>query len=96
MGVSVFPDFFREISIHAPRAGSDYNVRNVNTSGALFQSTLPVRGATFWTIAGTPELTLFQSTLPVRGATVEGGEKYYIRKISIHAPRAGSDCIPVP
>ena len=33
----------------------------------------------------------FQSTLPVRGATVDG--KIYVGalKISIHAPRAGSD-----
>ena len=33
----------------------------------------------------------FQSMLPVRGATLGGCEKGYPRRISIHAPRAGSD-----
>ena len=82
-----------DISIHAPRAGSDlllyyismYQKKNFNPRSpcgerpfvsknniisAIFQSTLPVRGAT-------PHKrriitnTTFQSTLPVRGATVE-------------------------
>ena len=56
------------ISIHAPREGSDFSFINQNPGRVLFQSTLPVRGATgaetaFVYIAG------FQSTLPVRGAT---------------------------
>ena len=56
------------ISIHAPRAGSD-----CNTGAALFmfyefQSTLPVRGATFLYEADGEDAE-FQSTLPVRGAT---------------------------
>ena len=56
------------ISIHAPRAGSD-TVESLPAVGtALFQSTLPVRGATLTKIR--PSMTfLFQSTLPVRGAT---------------------------
>ena len=60
------------------------------SSVVLFQSTLPVRGATtamrFW--CGLP---VFQSTLPVRGATAGGGHCSTRSKISIHAPRAGSD-----
>ena len=39
----------------------------------LFQSTLPVRGATAHANAGTLTVSLFQSTLPVRGATVPLG-----------------------
>ena len=36
------------ISIHAPRAGSDVRLRRKGQSRKLFQSTLPVRGATFF------------------------------------------------
>ena len=58
----------------------------------LFQSTLPVRGAT---VAGLPRGTrtkvAFQSTLLVRGATdCRSGDRIGW-DISIHAPREGSD-----
>ena len=79
-----------QISIHAPREGSDST--NVGDAGSqsAFQSTLPVRGATF------PLFTaglgfVFQSTLPVRGATVLLYLHHAIIRISIHAPREGSD-----
>jgi len=55
-----------------------------------FQSTLPVRGATY---IFHPQLDLvqFQSTLPVRGATK--GETVVVSPVdvSIHAPGEGSD-----
>ena len=57
-----------EISIHAPREGSDLAGRDVDCPVFPFQSTLPVRGATFHTNKEDVAL-LFQSTLPVRGAT---------------------------
>ena len=56
------------ISIHAPRVGSDYSPHPLTYQELVFQSTLPVWGAT-------PEYSLlshqgeFQSTLPVWGAT---------------------------
>ena len=57
------------ISIHAPRAGSDRARPAPRPPSTEFQSTLPVRGATY-----TPHCRLycraFQSTLPVRGATL--------------------------
>ena len=57
----------------------------------IFQSTLPVRGATpcspFYHILGAK----FQSTLPVRGATLLFLPFLQVFRISIHAPRAGSD-----
>ena len=34
------------VSIHAPRAGSDAMLEELDAEGLLFQSTLPVRGAT--------------------------------------------------
>ena len=37
---------YPEISIHAPRGGSDFNVTTASTVQAKFQSTLPVGGAT--------------------------------------------------
>ena len=54
------------ISIHAPRKGSDANIQRHAPHG-VFQSTLPVRGATWERRAA--ESLLFQSTLPVKGAT---------------------------
>ena len=84
---------------------------------AIFQSTLPVRGATRCgaTIRGggayfNPRSPCgerrggsvahinscrFQSTLPVRGATIAKALPSVMTPISIHAPRAGSDHVPV-
>ena len=60
-----------DISIHAPRTGSDRNGCCVSGAGLSFQSTLPARGAT--PAAGNPGGgTIFQSTLPARGATCPG------------------------
>ena len=79
------------ISIHAPREGSDQKAGNVAVNVSIFLSTLPARGATLnrnyaaYTIE-------FLSTLPARGATRSGvGMVPLSGKISIHAPREGSD-----
>ncbi len=79
-----------KISIHAPRAGSDLYHIFLYSQVFPFQSTLPVRGATVSRLYNGASLS-FQSTLPVRGATVRAQKYYYFGKISIHAPRAGSD-----
>ena len=55
-----------------------------------FQSTLPVRGATR-PLDGCLCGLQFQSTLPVRGATGSSVSPGYHLRISIHAPREGSD-----
>ena len=80
----------RAISIHAPRTGSDHQRRTSRRRKQRFQSTLPARGATYYMRApkGTKK---FQSTLPARGATTDGDAQAPPRKISIHAPRTGSD-----
>jgi len=59
--------------------------------GVVFQSTLPVGGATckFFSV-GLP-VGEFQSTLPVGGATPAPGDVLFRQQISIHAPRGGSD-----
>jgi len=79
-----------EVSIHAPRAGSDGIGTLIPTDVSKFQSTLPARGATQTPseCCGTSE---FQSTLPARGATVGPGLPICQASVSIHAPRAGSD-----
>ena len=57
-----------------------------------FQSTPPVRGAT-WTCKWDEQNSdKFQSTPPVRGATARQICEGVSRVISIHAPRAGGDC----
>ena len=61
-----------DISIHAPRAGSDAYCRKALRLVGGFQSTLPVRGATIRSRHITPR-SRFQSTLPVRGATGNTG-----------------------
>ena len=82
------------ISIHAPREGSDPPTWWRCGTGDGFQSTLPVRGATRPTGQG-PGGKQFQSTLPVRGATAGRHSPGFDSDISIHAPREGSDGIPV-
>ena len=67
---------FAVISIHAPREGSDLKARGYKAFFHVFQSTLPVRGATAG-IDGLIKEEQFQSTLPVRGATA----KQYKRQI---------------
>ena len=56
-----------------------------------FQSTRPVRGATFVFVRSHGRYSKFQSTRPVRGATVTSPDARLQRPISIHAPRAGRD-----
>ena len=55
-----------------------------------FQSTLPARGATEEYLLS-DEQQIFQSTLPARGATVPEFDFAIAERISIHAPRTGSD-----
>ena len=60
-------------------------------AGILFLSTLPARGATKVYLNVALQGT-FLSTLPARGATdAQQGKKAGTKKISIHAPREGSD-----
>ena len=81
-----------EISIHAPREGSDNRSLTRASLSELFQSTLPARGATQGPHQTGPSCQ-FQSTLPARGATTAVTLKDQLRSISIHAPREGSDVV---
>ena len=73
-----------------PVRGATFDV-DEESFQAIFQSMLPVRGAT-----EDPGLCHrfqdgFQSMLPVRGATPAEADDGVPHGISIHAPRAGSD-----
>ena len=85
---------FHTISIHAPRAGSDPLVYGVTISGAVFQSTLPVRGAT---TGGRGARHAQRISIHAPRAGSDGGGGVLRRRvcISIHAPRAGSDATTV-
>ena len=82
--------FSNDISIHAPRAGRDPAIPQVEIKEDTFQSTRPVRGATL-SLSVVTAATLFQSTRPVRGATQKCCYRKFSNDISIHAPRAGRD-----
>ena len=64
----LFADVLHDISIHAPLAGSDRRIRPADPFPSLFQSTLPLRGATL-NLPLAERICRFQSTLPLRGAT---------------------------
>ena len=68
----------RRISIHAPHAGSDPASASSDACVCRFQSTLPMRGAT-WHIRQSAGSPLFQSTLPMRGATHWDKQNHHIR-----------------
>ena len=87
----------------AIQLGLDFNPRSpcgerlaktiINANETVFQSTLPVWGATNPASVCTARNIGFQSTLPVWGATVYRGGLRHKPDISIHAPRVGSDFI---
>ena len=58
-----------QISIHAPRVGSDPRFTGHFNGTCSFQSTLPVWGATYEAALALERTGAFQSTLPVWGAT---------------------------
>ena len=80
-----------EISIHAPRMGSDAAIIRGKTSSFLFQSTLPAWGATSHALLIARTESSFQSTPPAWGATESFTNFRRKSIISIHAPRMGSD-----
>ena len=63
------PGLRQQISIHAPREGSDGTASHIFRPSWSFQSTLPARGATASSALSIFRTTRFQSTLPARGAT---------------------------
>ena len=82
-----------EISIHAPRAGSDRKNHIAVDRRNRFQSTLPVRGATRAVCCWQLSTCYFNPRSPC-GERLNVIDKIRVEQvISIHAPRAGSDAI---
>ena len=80
----------RDISIHAPHAGSDPKKKCNICKSKLFQSTLPMRGATLVTVdfRRYPAISIHA---PHAGSDAGTQLALNIYGISIHAPHAGSD-----
>ena len=80
-----------QISIHAPRVGSDERQKNLEYKHHLFQSTLPVWGATIKMHASLLISTYFNPRSPCGERHLTAKPDIIITDISIHAPRVGSD-----
>ena len=80
----------RVISIHAPRGGSD-GLFYVGVSQHNYFNPRSPWGERRRGSNSLRSLFIFQSTLPVGGATYEDLHKHHQNRISIHAPRGGSD-----
>ena len=83
-------ELLRRISIHAPRTGSDHWAA-YNTAGRTYFNPRSPHGERPSGSSSPMPNSLFQSTLPARGATKWKYVYTYSEKISIHAPRTGSD-----
>ncbi len=79
-----------KISIHAPREGSDCSHLCNLYKNHHFYPRSP-RGERRASTSGTSEWLEFLSTLPARGATSWPAWAAFPHRISIHAPREGSD-----
>ena len=87
---AAFRDELVEISIHAPRMGSDQDTTKNPPHPPYFNPRSP-DGERPSTRESMSRRSSFQSTLPGWGATVTGESGAGRRQISIHAPRMGSD-----
>ena len=83
----------REISIHAPREGSDLWGWPASSATSYFYPRSP-RGERLSPLLELYVQPAFLSTLPARGATAEAQNYKKTLLISIHAPREGSDTRP--
>ena len=79
-----------DISIHAPRVGSDGRSFGSRSRRRDFNPRSPCGERLRWAL-NNRLFSQFQSTLPVWGATKPGVEAVRVQGISIHAPRVGSD-----
>ena len=92
-GLSVFAVTTVGFNPRAP-CGARLDIPIDYIQSLMFQSTRPVRGATLIRSITACGLS-FQSTRPVRGATSDPIQRHTRYAVSIHAPRAGRDVLPV-
>ena len=80
-----------KISIHTPLAGSDRTMTPIRPFARLFQSTLPLRGATDTPYPTEHCTTYFNPHSPCGERLIQPADHAVSRHISIHTPLAGSD-----
>ena len=80
-----------DVSIHAPRAGSDFLPFFLAPFSSSFQSTLPVRGATSRARPADGSRERFNPRSPCGERHRQPARAGLNHVVSIHAPRAGSD-----
>ena len=78
------------ISIHTPLAGSDQARQLDDLADRVFQSTLPLRGATHCPTSFNHASNISIHT-PLAGSDAHGAQSAHFEIISIHTPLAGSD-----
>ena len=83
--------YFFLVSIHAPREGSDKN-ETPAFAPCPFQSTLPVKGATFIPCYAGHEIDV-SIHAPREGSDEMTDNTILAQLVSIHAPREGSDIV---
>ena len=82
--------FAEKISIHAPRRGERQISEPTRLPSASFQSTLPAGGATFVWYNEKERISYFNPRSP-QGERHAVVRHIFVYRISIHAPRRGSD-----
>ena len=91
----VYIEIDASISIHAPRTGSDARRASCMKPESKFQSTLPARGATRLFCITTHIPCYFNPRSPHGERHTPSIVVDYYGRISIHAPRTGSDKVPL-
>ena len=81
---------YEEVSIHAPHAGRDSDLRAKTSGDSGFNPRAPC-GARQRFISSGRSNQMFQSTRPMRGATTSAAASPKLGDVSIHAPHAGRD-----
>ncbi len=81
----------KNISIHAPRTGSDLPFVTFHQRNRVFQSTLPARGATVRDALRSRLMVDFNPRSPHGERLYDTSTAKKLHEISIHAPRTGSD-----
>ena len=83
------PSLTLTVSIHAPHAGRDIRISIRGVPRVQFQSTRPMRGATY--TGAYPSITdVFQSTRPMRGATPSISQKHTSQTFQSTRPMRGA------
>ena len=82
-----------QISIHAPRMGSDFQIPSILCSFSKISIHAPRMGSDHRLVPFKVGVLVFLSTPPAWGATAPTRGRASGHFISIHAPRMGSDAI---